>query len=78
MRAIVLLTLLLLSSVAMAQTGTLHGVITDESGAVGGRSYGLSAVIGIGEGQQLFHSETVRLKPNENGPIHLVLSLRGR
>ena len=34
MRAIVLLTLLLLSSVAMAQTGTLRGVITDESGAV--------------------------------------------
>jgi hypothetical protein len=45
---------------------------------VQGRLYSLSSVIGIGEGQNPVHTETVQLGPEQNGPIHLVLSLPGR
>ncbi len=45
---------------------------------VQGRPYNLTSVIGIGEGQNPVHTETFQLKPEENGPIHLVLSFPGR
>jgi len=45
---------------------------------VEGRVYSVLSEIGIGDGENPVHSETVQLKPDENGPVHLILSLPGR
>ena len=45
---------------------------------VEGRSYSIRSLIGIRDGETAMHSETVQLKPAENGPIHRVVSSPGR